>query len=672
MMDKQQAKKEIERLTTLVAYHNKLYYEEARPEISDYEFDQLLEKLIALENQFPDLRLPNSPTQHIGGEASKNFATVYHQYPMLSLSNTYSAEEVGQFVKRIQKQLPGATIEFFCELKFDGVAISLLYKKGKLDRVITRGDGVKGDDITENAKQIPNIPQVIEHKDLPPAFEVRGEAFMSLADFEKLNKDRLLHGLEPLANPRNATAGTLKTLKNTGPKRSLDCYMYSLLSTDIDLPTHEVCIQWIEKWGFHVSPTYKKCRTLAEVMAYIEYWESAKSSLPVAIDGVVIKVNDTLQQNKLGLTAKSPRWAIAYKYKPENVATILESVDYQVGRTGVITPVAHLKPILLAGTIVKRATLYNAGEIQRLGLHLGDTVFIEKGGEIIPKITGTDVSKRSLDSEPVKFVTHCPACGTELVKRYEKALYYCPNTKGCPYQLQGLLKHFVHRKAMDIRSIGKQTIEMLINRGLVHTPADLYSLKYQDIRSLEGFKDLATRNVLSGIESSKQRPFERVLFALGIRHVGEVIADKITQYYTDIDTLSNATVEDLIAIPFIGTEIAHSVTNYFENPENLALIDALKQAGLQLSRPQLATVSVTQSLPLSGKTFVISGTFQRFEREALKELIKKKGGGILTNISAKLNYLIIGENPGPSKVAQAQALGISTINETEILQMLEL
>ena len=671
-MDKQQAKKEIERLTTLVAYHNKLYYEEARPEISDYEFDQLLEKLIALENQFPDLRLPNSPTQHVGGEASKNFATVYHQYPMLSLSNTYSAEEVGQFVKRIQKQLPGATIEFFCELKFDGVAISLLYKKGKLDRVITRGDGVKGDDITENAKQIPNIPQVIEHKDLPPAFEVRGEAFMPLADFEKLNKDRLLHGLEPLANPRNATAGTLKTLKNTGPKRSLDCYMYSLLSTDIDLPTHEVCIQWLEKWGFHVSPTYKKCLTLEGIMDYIGYWESAKKGLPVAIDGVVIKVNNTLQQNQLGVTAKSPRWAIAYKYKPENIATILESVNFQVGRTGVVTPVAHLKPILLAGTIVKRATLHNASEIQRLGLHIGDTVFIEKGGEIIPKVTGVDLNNRKPGSEPVKFVTHCPACGTELVKRYEKALYYCPNIKGCPYQLQGLLKHFVHRKAMDIRSIGKQTIEMLINKGLVHTPTDLYSLRYQDIRSLEGFKDLATRNVLSGIENSKQRPFERVLFALGIRHVGEVIADKITQYYNDIDALSKVTAEELMSIPFIGSEIAHSVTNYFENPENLVLIDALKQAGIQLSRPQSKSTSTTQSLPLSGKTFVISGTFQNFEREELKELIKKKGGGVLTNVSAKLNYLITGENPGPSKVSQAQALGITTINEAEVLQMLEL
>jgi DNA ligase (NAD+) len=670
-MDKQQAKKEIERLTALVAYHNKLYYEEARPEISDYEFDQLLEQLVSLENQFPKLRLPNSPTQHVGGEASRNFAIVYHQYPMLSLSNTYSAEEVAQFVKRIQKQLPGATIEFFCELKFDGIAISLLYKEGKLDKVVTRGDGVKGDDITENAKQIYNIPQIIKHRELPPAFEVRGEAFMLLDDFEKLNKDRLIHGLEPLANPRNATAGTLKTLKSTGPKRSLDCYMYSLLSTDIDLPTHEVCIQWLEKWGFHVSSTYKKCRTLEEVMEYIEYWEFAKKELPVAIDGVVIKVNDTLQQNQLGLTAKSPRWAIAYKYKPENIATILETVDYQVGRTGVVTPVAHLKPVLLAGTIVKRATLHNAGEIQRLDLHVGDVVFIEKGGEIIPKVTGVELSKRKINSEPVKFVTHCPACGTELVKRYEKALYYCPNVKGCPYQLQGLLKHFVHRKAMDIRSIGKQTIEMLVNNNLVHTPADLYSLQYQDIYSLEGFKDLATRNVLNGIQNSKQRPFERVLFALGIRHVGEVIADKITQHYNNIDALSKATAEELMVIPFIGAEIAHSVTNYFENPENIALIDALKQAGLQLSRPQSKTDAATQSLPLSGKTFVISGTFQNLEREELKELIKSKGGGVLTNISAKLNYLITGDNPGPSKVSQAQALGIATINEAEILEMLE-
>lgn len=670
-MNEQQAKKEIERLTALVAYHNKLYHEYARPEISDYEFDQLVEKLTKLEQEFPLLKLPDSPTQRVAGAPSKNFATVYHQYPMLSLSNTYSAEEVKQFVERAQKLLPGTTINFFCELKFDGVALSLLYKEGKLDKVVTRGDGIKGDDITDNAKQIPTIPQLIKGENIPPAFEVRGEAFMPLADFEKLNQDRLSEGLEQLANPRNATAGTLKTLKNhMGPKRSLDCYMYALLIPGVDLTTHEMGIQRLEQWGFHVSPTHKKCLTLEEVMDYIAYWEKAKQELPVAIDGVVIKVNDISQQNKLGLTAKSPRWAIAYKYKPENLATILEFVDYQVGRTGVITPVAHLTPIFLAGTIVKRATLHNASEIQRLDLHLGDTVFIEKGGEIIPKVTGVDTSKRKPGSQPVTFITHCPACGTDLVKRYHKGIYYCPNTKSCPYQLQGLLRHFVHRKAMDIRSMGKQTIELLVQQGLVHNPADLYALRYEDIRSLEGFKDLSTQHILNGIEHSKHRPYERVLFALGIRHVGEVIASKVAQYYTDIDSLAQATIEELMAIPFIGEEIAHSIVNYFENPVNLQLIASLRQAGLQLSKPTANTPN--QALPLSGKNFLISGTFQRFEREELRDLIKEKGGNLLTGVSSKLDYLVAGHNPGPSKMEQAQTMGISIMDEAQILHMLQL
>jgi DNA ligase (NAD+) len=672
-MTEDQAKKEIERLTALVAYHNKLYFQEARPEISDYEFDKLLEKLIKLEEQFPSLKRADSPTQQVGGVPSKNFATVYHQYPMLSLSNTYSAAEVSQFVQRIQKQLPGDAITFFCELKFDGVAISLLYKEGKLDKVVTRGDGIKGDDITENVKQISTIPHIIEGEDIPPAFEVRGEAFMPLASFEKLNQERLAHGLELLANPRNATAGTLKTFRNqVGPKRALDCYMYGLLPTHMNLITHEEGIKYLEKWGFHVSPTYKKCLTLEEVMAYIDYWEATKKELPVAIDGIVIKVNDITQQNKLGSTAKSPRWAIAYKYKPENIATMLESVDYQVGRTGVITPVAHLKPILLAGTIVKRATLHNAGEIQRLDLHLGDTVFVEKGGEIIPKVTGVDLSKRKPESQPVKFITHCPACGATLIRKYEKALYYCPNTKACPYQLQGLLKHFVQRKAMDIRSIGKQTIEALIHKGLVHTPADLYALRYEDIRTLEGFKDLATRNVLDGIAHSKQRPFERVLFALGIRHVGEVIASKIVQHYPDIDLLAKASAEKLMSIPFIGPEIAHSIVNYFENPENLQLIALLKKAGLQLNKPTVKATSVEQKLPLSEKNFLISGTFQNFDREELKELIRSKGGNLLTGVSSKLNYLIAGNKPGPTKINEAQALDIPIIDEAKILEMLQL
>eukprot|EP01132_Coremiostelium_polycephalum_P000016 gene16-22_t len=650
-MDIQQVQIEIQRLSSLIEYHNRLYYEENQPEISDYEFDQLLEQLAALEHQFPHLQLPTSPTQKVSGAPIKNFASVAHQYPMLSLSNTYSAQEVAQFIQRIHKQFPGAPLEFFCELKFDGIAVSFLYKNGKLDKMVTRGDGEKGDDITANVKYLPHIPhQLIPHPDLPPQFEVRGEVFMPWTAFEQLNKDRLIHGLPPMANPRNATAGTLKTRYDTGPQRSLACYMYTLLAPPMNLTTHEIGIHWLERWGFPVSNTYQKCNTLEEVMGYIHHWEKAKKELPIAIDGIVIKVNSLLQQQQLGTTAKSPRWAIAYKYPPENVATKLESVDYQVGRTGVITPVANLQPIQLAGTLVKRATLHNASEIQRLNLHEGDWVYLEKGGEIIPKITGVDLNQRPPHSRPIQFITHCPACGTALVKKHAKELCYCPNVTSCPYQLEGLLRHFVHRKAMDIRSLGKQTIELLIHAELLATPADLYTLRYEDIRPLAGFHDLSTRNLLEGIAHSKQRPFERVLFALGIRHVGEVVAEKITQHYTDLTTLSQATEEALMDIPSVGKEIAHSMVQYFNNPDNLALIEALKKAGLQLSRPQVVKKDLQHSL-VAGKSFVISGTFQKATREELKELIQQNGGTLLTQVSAKLNYLITGDQPGPSKVA---------------------
>lgn len=670
-MTKKEAKKEIARLTALVQYHNKLYHQYARPEISDYEFDQLLAKLTQLENQFPEFGLEGSPTQLVGETLSKNFQTVYHQYPMLSLSNTYSEAEVRQFVQRIQKLLQGEPIEFFCELKFDGVAISLLYKKGALEGVVTRGDGVKGDDITRNAEQVKTIPRIVKAKDVPPEFEARGEAFMPRNKFEQLNQVRIAQGEEPLANPRNAAAGTLKTLRpNSGPKRSLDCYLYAFRSEAIDLSTHEAGIQLLEKWGFNISPTYKKCTTLEEILEYIDYWETEKKSLPVAIDGVVIKVNSINQQNRLGFTAKSPRWAIAYKYKPENVATILEKVAYQVGRTGVVTPVAHLKPTPLAGTTVKRASLHNAAEIERLGLHLGDTVFIEKGGDIIPKVTGVDTAKRKPDSKPVKFITHCPACSTTLVRQYEKALYYCPNTKACRPQTQAMLEHFVHRKAMDINAIGKKTIALLVEKGLIRTPADLYSLRYEDIYSLDGFKDLSTKNVLRGIEQSKQRPFEHVLFALGIRHVGEVAAEKIAQHCQDIDSLAKASAEELMVIPEVGEEIAQSITTYFQEPKNLQLIESLKKVGLRLSIAK--TEAVPTRHPLAGKSLVISGTFQNFEREDLKSLIKSKGGKILSSVSNKLDYLVAGHKPGPAKLAKAQALGVQIINEETIIQMIGL
>jgi DNA ligase (NAD+) len=590
---------------------------------------------------------------------------------MLSLSNTYSAAEVSQFVNRTQKQLPGESIDFFCELKFDGVAVSLLYQGGVLDKVVTRGDGLKGDDITQNAKQIASIPQVVQASQIPSTFEARGEVFMPLAQFEELNQLRLAYGEEPLANPRNATAGTLKTIKpSAGPKRLLDCYIYAFRSTDLELPTHEAGIQLLAQWGFPISPTYKKCSTLQEVLDYIDGWEHAKKELAVAIDGIVIKVNRIDQQERLGLTAKSPRWAIAYKYKPENVATILEKVTYQIGRTGIITPVAHFKPTLLAGTTVRKASLHNDREINRLGLHLGDTVFIEKGGDIIPKVTGVDLSKRKTDSQLVVFIDHCPACGTALVSRYKQTLYYCPNTKGCSPQTQALLVHFVQRKAMDIEAIGKKTIALLVDKGLVRTPADLYQLRYSDIRALEGFKDLSTQNILRGIQQSKQRPFERLLFGLGIPHVGEVVAAKLVQHYPTIEALIQANADELKTIPDIGEEIAASLIAYFQDSGNLQVLESLKQSGLQLSRTVLPLPTTKQ--PLTDKYFVISGTFDQFEREELKDLIKGKGGTLLTAISGQVDYLVAGHNPGPAKLAKAQALAIPVINEETMLKMLEL
>jgi len=672
-MHKEEAKKEIERLRALIAHHNKLYFEEANPVISDYEYDQLVERLAHLEQQFPSLKQETSPTEKVGEAPSKNFPTVYHQYPMLSLSNTYSPSEVAKFVQRVEKHYPRELITYFCELKFDGIAISALYENGKLAKIVTRGDGEKGDDITQNANLITGIPETLS-PDLtfPKQFEVRGEVFMSLAVFEALNQQRKKQGYPLLANPRNATAGALKTIKKTGLQRQLSCYMYTLLAPHLALPTHEACIQWLIGHDFPVSPTYQKCHGFSEIIDYINYWEKAKTHLPIAIDGVVIKVNDKQQQKQLGATTKSPRWAIAYKYTPENLATILENVDYQVGRTGVITPVAQLQPILLAGTVVRRATLHNASEIERLQLHEGDTVFIEKGGEIIPKITGVDMSKRLPNSLPILFITNCPACGNSLIKKYEKGILYCPNVSGCPSQLQASLIHFVSRKAMDIRTIGPKTISLLLAKRLLHDAADLYALNYEDFKRLDGFQERATQHVLSGIAASKQRPFERVLFALGIRHVGEIVAEKLVAVYQDIDALMQASMAELMDIPCIGEEIANSIVLYFQIPEHRMLIIRLKNAGLQFTKNTTTENKIQPSKRFENKFFLISGTFQHFEREALKETIKVHGGRIATQVSKHLDFLVVGNKPGPAKLIQAEKLGIAIINENQFLKMLSL
>ncbi len=669
-MTRQEAQEEIQYLTALVQYHNVLYHQESTPEISDYAFDQLLERLVQLESQFPDLRLPDSPTQQVGEQSTRNFATIYHRYPMLSLSNTYSEEEINKFMQRAQKLLQGASMEFFCELKFDGVAISLLYKEGTLERVITRGDGEKGDDITKNAKTIATIPKRIQEKDAPREFEVRGEALMPRAHFEELNKARLVRGEEPLANPRNTAAGTLKTINaNLVAQRLLDFCPYALKAETLALKTHEESIHLLEKWGFTTSPTYKKCSNIKEVIAYINHWEQNKHSLPVDIDGIVIKINNLTQQERLGYTAKSPRWAIAYKYKPESMATILEKVSYQIGRTGAVTPVAHLKPILLSGTTVKRASLYNANEITRLNLHLGDSVFVEKGGDIIPKVTSLDTRNRELKGEPVIFPTHCPACNTPLVQHEAEAAHYCPNEKGCPPQLKGRIKHFIHRKAMYIDSIGSKTVDLLFDRGLLRTPADLYQLRYADVYSLEGFKELATNNLLQGIARSKQIPFEKVLFALGIRHVGETVAEKLARHFQHIDALMCATLQDIILVPEVGEKVAHSIKEYFQDTDNLKLITVLKDVGLQFNMTVAHTTAERQ--PLAGKNFVISGNFQHLDRETLKTRIKHYGGKILTVVSRNVDYLVTGHKAGTVKLVAAQELDIQVLSEEQIIGMLE-
>ncbi len=669
-MTQQAAKEEIAQLSAAVHHHNVLYYQ-GQPEITDYAFDQLLEKLVRLEKQFPDLRLPNSPTQRVGEYTTKNFATVQHQYPMLSLSNTYSEAEIQKFVKSAQKLLPNEKITFFCELKFDGVAMSLRYKEGILVRAVTRGDGKKGDDVTRNAETIQTLPKQILAKDLPKAFEVRGEAFMPRAHFEALNKARIADGEEPWANPRNTTAGTLKTLAtNVVAERMLDFYPYSLKTEALPLKTHEEGIHLLEMWGFTTSPTYKRCSTVAEILTYIDHWAVEKKNLPVDIDGIVIKVNDVAQQERLGYTAKSPRWAIAYKYKPENLATTLEKVTYQVGRTGAITPVAHLTPMLLAGTTVKRASIYNADAMRQLGLHLGDRVFVEKGGDIIPKITGVNTTQRKPESKPIIFPAYCPGCNTLLVQHQDEAIHYCPNEKECPPQRIGRIKHFVHKRAMDIDTMGSRTIELLFNKGFLHAPADLYQLRYEDIYALEGFKERSTQRALQGIAASKRIPFEKVLFALAIRHVGETVAQKLANHFHNIDALIGATTAEMLLVPEVGEKIAQSIVAYFLDEKNRKLIEALKAAGLQLA--MAPPTAAPDSQPLTGKTFVISGNFQSIEREALKERIRHCGGKLLSAVSKNVDYLVAGDKAGPIKLAAAQTLGVPLLSEEEIINMTQL
>lgn len=681
-MTKEEAKREISHLSELIEHHNYLYYQKSQTEISDYDFDKLLEKLIELENEFPDLKSPASPSQRVGGTISKNFETVEHTYPMLSLGNTYSREELEDFDKRIAKGLEGQSYEYFCELKFDGVAISITYENGLLTRAVTRGDGSRGDNVTPNIKTIRSIPLKLNANDFPSSFEVRGEVFLSKYAFNRLNEERQDIGEETYANARNTASGTLKLQDSSEvARRKLDCYLYSLLGNDLGTNSHEDSINKLNQWGFKVSPTYKKCRSLQELYEYIDEWETKRFELPLETDGIVIKVNENDQQNILGFTAKSPRWAIAYKYKTENAITILKDITYQVGRTGAITPVAELQPVLLAGTTVKRASLHNANEIERLQLHIGDTVYVEKGGEIIPKITGIDFDARTSDSKPVDFILNCPECGTELIRKEGEANHYCPNENGCNPQILGRIEHFIQRKAMNIESMGPETLRGLLDRGLIKNSSDLYNLTFEQLNGLEfsvadkdgsekvrRLREKSAQNIIAAIEKSKDAPFDRVLFGMGIRFVGTTVAEKLALHFRNIDRIMSASYEELISAEDIGEKIAQSILAYFEDDRNLLYIQGLIDAGLHLELPH--EEGMVHSDKLGGLTFVVSGVFENFGRDEIKDEIKLHGGKVVSSLSKKLDYLLAGDKAGPSKLTKAEKLGIRIIDEKNFIQMI--
>lgn len=666
-MEPSDISKEIKRLVELIRYYNECYFQKGISVISDYTYDQLLERLVQLEETYPHLKLPDSPTEVIGERPSQGFAVVYHQTPMLSLAKTYSEKEVEQFVTRVKKMLPTTTVDFICEPKIDGVALSILYEKGHLVRVVTRGDGEKGDDVTRNVTQCLNLPQKIQNAPCA-SFEVRGEAFMPKAVFKTLNSARQATGAPLWANPRNITAGTLKALDiDLVKERQLAFYGYSFYALAYTCPTQQAALALLTALGFAVPPAYQVCHNVMEIMEYIHYYAQRKKDLPVDVDGIVIKVNKLDQQYMVGTTSKSPRWAIAYKYQPETARSILKGVTFQVGRTGTVTPVAHFSPIPLAGTIVRRASLYNADALARQALYLGDTIFIEKGGEIIPKVVGVDMAYRHTTSQPIGFIDACPACGTPLHRAAGAVAYYCPNKQRCLPQLKGTLLHFAHRKAMDIDTLGPKTIDALFEAKLVQTAADLYKLHYDAVSRLEGFQALSTQKLLSNIQASKTKPFDSVLFALGIKHVGETVAKKLALHFRSMERLRRATKTELLQLPDIGEKIVQSILDYLQDPYQQTILSGLQAAGLQFALPE----TVDTLLPLSSKNFVISGTFQKFTRVELIKLIEQAGGRLLPTISTKVDYLIAGTKAGPSKLAKAMQWGIPILAENELIKMIE-
>ena len=656
-------------LRELLHKYNNLYYVQNAPVISDIEFDQLMHELIDLEAKHPELYDPNSPTQRVGSDLSKGFEQAEHRYPMLSLDNTYSEQEVRDFFQRVSGLL-NEPFEICCELKYDGLSISLIYDEGKLVQAVTRGDGVKGDIVTDNVRTIKSVPLVLQKGDWPKNFEIRGEVLMPWTSFERLNAERERQEETLFANPRNAASGTLK-LQNPQEvsRRQLDSYLYYLLGEELPCDGHYENMMEAQKWGFKVSDHMKKCTTIDEVLDYINYWDTERKNLPVATDGIVLKVNSLRQQRNLGFKAKSPRWAIAYKFQAERQLTRLNSVSYQVGRTGAVTPVANLDPVQLSGTIVKRATLHNADIIKGLDLHVGDMVYVEKGGEIIPKITAVDLDSRSLlMGDPVKFADVCPECGTKLIRYEGEAAYYCPNAISCPPQIKGRIEHFVSRKAMNIDGLGTETIDQFYQAGLIKDIADLYTLRAMDICRLEGLGEKSAVSIVHGIEDSKKVPFERVLFAIGIRFVGETVAKILARAFKSMEALENATVEQLTAVNEIGTKIAQSIVSFFNDERSRELVNRLKEYGLQMELAQEEQEGGTDLL--KDKIIVISGVFNYHSRDEYKALIERHGGKNSGSISAKTSFVLAGDNMGPAKREKAQELGVRLVTETEFLEMI--
>ena len=655
---------EIVALREALHYHNRKYYVENAPEISDFEFDHMMHRLIELEEAHPEYADENSPTMRVGSDKSSEFQNVKHRYPMLSLSNTYSIAELNDFITRIEKE-EGET-EFVCELKFDGTAISLTYEEGRLVRAVTRGDGESGDDVTANVRTIGSIPLTLTG-DYPAEFEIRGEIFMPYASFDRLNAEREAAGEQLFANPRNAAAGTLKQQQSAiVAKRGLDCTLYQIASRELPFSTHWEALESARRWGFKVSEHARICRSAQEVQEFIEYWDTERKELPYPTDGIVIKVNDFAKRRRLGFTSKSPRWAVAYKFKAEQALTRLVSVDFQVGRTGAITPVANLEPVLLAGTVVKRATLHNAEQIELLDIRLGDMVYVEKGGEIIPKITEVELSERKAESKPFEYITECPECGAELVRYEGEAKHYCPNQGGCRPQILGRIVHFIRRKALDIDGLGTETVELLHESGLLNNIADIYDLKAVDLAALPRLGEKSADNIIRSINSSKSVPFARVLFGLGVRFVGETTAKYLAAHFKTLDAVITASKEQLLEAEEVGDKIADAILEYFADAQNIAIIERLRAAGLQFEEE----AKVLHSNCLEGKNVVISGKFLDHSRDELKELIELHGGKNQSGVSANTDFIVAGENMGPAKLQKAEKLGVKILSESDFIALI--